>query len=120
MIDTGFTGFLMMPLTEAFELALTLYGTSNWTLADGSSQPKLLGYGTVVIEDIYTHGVIVLEPNTSRPLLGVEFLKKSKRALVVGSRGCGLVDEQWFIDIAAELREKSNPTPSEPTPGTQD
>ncbi len=51
MIDTGFTGFLMMPLTESFELALTLYGTSSWTLADGSSQPKLLGFGTVILDE---------------------------------------------------------------------
>jgi len=111
MIDTGFTGFLMMPLTESFELALTLYGTSSWTLADGSSQPKLLGFGTVILDDVHTHGVIVLEPNASRPLLGMEFLRRSKRALAVGSGGCLLIDEEF---MSTELAKANKPDPANP------
>lgn len=65
MIDTGFTGFLSMPLTAAFPLAITLFGTTSYTLADGSISPKLLGYGTVELEGEKAAGSIVLEPNSS-------------------------------------------------------
>ena len=50
MIDTGFTGFLMMPIMAAFPLGLTLMGTSNYTLADNSTSAKLLAIGTVTVD----------------------------------------------------------------------
>jgi predicted aspartyl protease len=93
MIDTGFTGFLSMPITAAFPLAVTLYGTTSYTLADGSVSPKLLGFGTVALETEVAHGTIVLEPNSTGLLLGMEFLKKLKKALFVGSAGVILVDD---------------------------
>lgn len=93
MIDTGFTGFLSIPLTAAFPLALTLYGTFTYQLADGSVSPKLLGWGTVALEDEIAHGTIVLEPNGSGLLLGMDFLKRLDKALVVSKKGVVLIDE---------------------------
>jgi len=107
MIDTGFTGFLMMPLTESFPLALTLYGTSSWTLAGGTLQPKLLAFGTVLLEGVHTHGVILLEPNASRPLLGMEFLRESNKALVVSKAGCFLIDEGYMNALAQQHAQQT-------------
>src|SRR5437870_11037317 len=73
MIDTGFTGFLSMPITAAFPVALTLFGTTTYTLADGSVSPKLLAFGSVELEDEAAHGPIVLEPNSSGLLLEWSF-----------------------------------------------
>jgi predicted aspartyl protease len=94
MIDTGFTGFLSMPLTAAFPLALTLFGTTSYTLADGSISPKLLGYGTIELEGEKTAGPIVLEANSSGLLLGMEFLRGLNKALVVSPKnGVVLADD---------------------------
>lgn len=49
MIDTGFTGFLMLPLAQALPLGLVLYGTGDYTIADGSTVTNFLGKGTVTI-----------------------------------------------------------------------
>ena len=98
MIDTGFTGFLMLPLVSAFPLALTLFGTTTYTLADGSQSPKLLAHGTVDLDGEQTQGLIVLEANASSgPLLGMEFLKRSTKALLVGKNGVYLFDDDEVL-----------------------
>lgn len=94
LIDTGFTGFLLMPIMSAFPLGLTLVGTSSYTLADGSTSPKLLALGTITLGGERTTGVIVLESNQCDLLLGMDFLRQSKRALAVSIQGVALVDEE--------------------------
>ena len=104
MIDTGFTGFLSMPLTAAFPLALTLFGTTSYTLADGSTSPKLLGYGAVELEGEKAQGSIVLEANSNGLLLGMEFLRGLNKALVLSPKN-GVV-----------LTDDPDPDPVTPTP----
>jgi len=81
-----------MPLTAAFPLTLTLFGTADYTLADGTVHPKLLCLGTVAVEDESAAGLILLEPKSTQLLVGMEFLRRLKKALLVGSGGVALMD----------------------------
>ena len=113
MIDTGFTGFLLMPIMSAFPLGLTLVGTGSYTLADNSTSAKLLALGNITIgNEEPLGGIIVLEPNQCSPLLGMDFLRKAERCLSVSINGVALIDEtviQSFLDV---LISQANPTPS--------
>ena len=111
MIDTGFTGFLSMPITAAFPLALTLFGTASYSLADGSVSPKLLGFGTVALEDETAAGTIVLEPMSSGLLLGMEFLRKLDKALVVGKNGVVLMDDPFVAHQQTEAVKDADTQP---------
>ena len=106
MIDTGFTGFLMMPIMSALPLGLTLMGTSNYTLADNSTSAKLLAIGTVTFNEEAVSGVIVLESNQCGLLLGMDFLRRAKKSLIVSINGVVLVDEdvvEQSVKAIAEL-----------------
>src|ERR1700729_3094190 len=48
-VDTGFAGFLMLPVALALPLGLALYGTGDYYLADGSPISCFLAGGTVEI-----------------------------------------------------------------------
>ncbi len=110
MIDTGFSGYLSLPLVKAFPLGLTLAGTTSYELADGSKSPKLLAYGCVDHEGEVTAGLIALEANANcGPLLGVEFLRQCKKMLVVGKNNVWLMDDDEIGSIP--------PTPDEDASG---
>lgn len=106
MIDTGFTGFLLMPIMSAFPLGLPLLGTSNYTLADNSTSPKLLAHGNIILgREEPVPGIIVLEPNPCTVLLGMDFLRTAKRCLSVSVKGVVLTDEELvdqFLAAAAK------------------
>jgi predicted aspartyl protease len=93
ILDTGFTGFLSMPLLQAFPLALILYGTTSVKLADGTSHHRLTALGTLSLGNERQAGVIILEPSSTEFLLGMDFLRRFKKALVVSQRSVVLVDE---------------------------
>jgi predicted aspartyl protease len=110
MIDTGFSGYLSLPLVRAFPLALTLFGTTQYELADGSMSPKLLAHGSIDHEGEITSGLIALESNANcGPLVGMEFLRQSKKMLLLGKGGVVLLDESPEVITPAEEPPKSPP-----------
>ena len=113
IIDTGFTGFLLMPIMSAFPLGLTLAGTGSYTLADNTTSAKLLAMGAVTVENEEPlHGVIVLESNQCSTLLGMDFLRRAKRCLTVSVKGVALVDEDLVKQFLAAM-EKERPAAPE-------
>jgi predicted aspartyl protease len=120
LIDTGFTGFLMLPLTSAIPLGLTLCGTSRYTLADGTvSSSNLIALGTVEFEGQKVLGPISLEGNTACKdcLLGMEYIKQSKQMLVVCEAVAALYDMEEVLKImqdAAAATQVPRISPPEP------
>ena len=93
ILDTGFTGFLSMPLVQAIAVGLVLYGTTVVSLADGSTAYRLTAQGMVKVGGEKEVGVVILEPDSNELLLGMGFLRLFKKALFVSEVYVGLVDE---------------------------
>jgi hypothetical protein len=100
LIDTGFTGFLMLPQAKAFALGIAPSGTGDYTLADDSVVTNYLGTATVTIQlpsvppatnnpaiqatvqPETISGVVVMCGNGA--LVGMELLRLLDKFLVVG------------------------------------
>jgi predicted aspartyl protease len=83
LVDTGFSGFLLLPLLDAFPVGLILRGTMALTLADGSSQTKLTCLGTIHFDGQEQLGLVVIEWQSTDVLVGMDFLRKFRKQLIV-------------------------------------
>ena len=96
IIDTGFTGFLQAPIQEAFSLGLPLEGTTTISLADGSSVVSLTALAKATLLGRTEVGTVILSFNSEELLVGMDFLRRFKRALVVSqSAGVVLVEDSF-------------------------
>ena len=75
ILDTGFTGFLLLPIAVAFPIGLVLHSLTEITLADGSTQNKLVCRGGIHFEGQSQPGIILVEDQGTEALVGIEFLK---------------------------------------------
>src|SRR6202044_2719967 len=75
VLDTGFTGFVSMPIVDAFTIGLVLHNVERVVYADGSSQERLIALGTVRLGGASREGYIHLEPSSGEILLGMELLR---------------------------------------------
>jgi clan AA aspartic protease len=103
IIDTGFSGFLSMPMLQAFPLGLQLAGTTSTILADGQTQNKLIACAKVTIGGIEQVGVVVLEPSSTDILIGMDFLRRFKMGLFISSSRVMLFDDDAFQKAAAQM-----------------
>jgi predicted aspartyl protease len=111
MIDTGFSGFLMLPTAETRPLGLVTRGASDFTLADGTVVTYALAKGSVTVlvasssmgqEDSSSPNRIPWEPDAvegrivlggEEALLGMDFIRSLAKWLVVG-KSVLLVDDE--------------------------
>jgi predicted aspartyl protease len=107
VLDTGFTGFICMPLLRALPLGLLLYGTTQVELADGNKSMKITAKGMAKIGDEEKVGVVILEPTSNDVLLGMAFLRLFEKALFVTQKLVFLIDESR----TPEMDETQKPTP---------
>lgn len=129
MIDTGFTGFLMLPLVNALPLGLALFGTADFSLADDRVVTNFVAAGKVTVlhpesappewvtESV--EGAIVLGGGGA--LLGMEFIRKLDKLLLVG-QGVMLIDNAEVLALAKRAAEAAEagkgPMPPADTPGS--
>ncbi|MCY4051731.1 MAG: hypothetical protein OXF60_09620 [Gammaproteobacteria bacterium] len=98
IIDTGFTGFIQIPLNDAGPMGLA-NGQGHFTkstIANGSKQLVWLIENIVRVQDEKVSGLchIPLTKNNSPVLIGVDFLRRFNRVLLVSKKGILLVKEE--------------------------
>lgn len=113
VIDTGFSGFLSMPLIQAFPVGLTLCGTTTVQFADGTTGNKLLAMGAVVVGSITKSGVIILQESPCSVLLGMDFIRTFNIAMVMTKSDIALFDHDWWDKaVKAAASATASPAPS--------
>ncbi len=83
IVDTGFTGFLQIPLADGIAASLNLWGISRSTLADGRIVKDLQCYGRIRFGGKELWGIISLSETGNDCLLGMQFLNMLKADFTV-------------------------------------
>lgn len=107
IIDTGFTGFIQLPMSHAMSLSLPLEGTNVVTLADDSKVVMLTAMVRATLLGRTEFGVVLLSTTSQSILLGMDFLRRFERALVVSKQlGVVLMPESAFDDVPSPTKSK--------------
>ncbi|HSY48306.1 MAG TPA: hypothetical protein VLC46_05810 [Thermoanaerobaculia bacterium] len=93
IIDTGFSGFIQLPMQHAFSLKLPLEGTSSYVLADGTRGTSLTVLAHTTFGGKTVLGVVSLTPGSQDVLVGLDFLRRFKLGLIMMSGRIELVDD---------------------------
>jgi clan AA aspartic protease len=104
-IDTGFTGFVSLPINEMVPLRLKTDGAARVTLADGSEVIDHLAPGSVTLGDQTQEGLICLDETSAEVLIGMAFLRTFKLALIITSTSITLYDEKETLQAVADFME---------------
>ena len=107
IIDTGFTGFIQLPIEHAFRLRLPLEGSVESTLADDSNTSSYTALGTVVYDGVEQEGVVILETVATSVLIGMAFLRQFKLSLNINSKQVMLLNEDWMNQYIEKAQRPS-------------
>lgn len=100
VVDTGFSGFLMMSAEAASHHGFPSGPSTMGTMADGSRVAMPTALATVGFAKRTHRGVVTLAPTSIVSLVGIDFLRAFKLALVMTNEQIWLMDEPEFEKIA--------------------
>jgi len=114
-VDSGYDGFVSLPLQDALSLGSILFGAKFVNYADGAVGLRLTCWGVVTVGSESRFGVISLEPTAQEVLLGLEFLRSFRKTLIIrpGAQEVLLVDEMEegaAVGRASNVEESEAPT----------
>jgi predicted aspartyl protease len=93
VVDTGFNGFLRVPIVQAIPIGLLLDGTSFATYADGRSELNLTAKLEVMLGSESRKGTALLDFSGGEVLAGISFLQEFRKSLVLHRNEVLLIDE---------------------------
>jgi predicted aspartyl protease len=101
VIDTGFNGFLAMPIMAMVDLGLRSEGAVTVTLGDGSKVDNLVARGSITIGSRTEICDILLDENSPEVLLGLSLLRAFSLALIITDTVVLLYDEKETLGTVA-------------------
>ncbi len=102
LVDTGFTGFVHLPMQYAFALGLPLRGTVTSTLADARRVTEFTAIGIVALNGREETGVVVLASGAKEVLVGMNFLQTFQLGLYLTGEDVLLFDHPRDEDAGNE------------------
>jgi predicted aspartyl protease len=97
-IDTGFTGFVAMNVMEMIPLNLKTEGAAWVTLGDGTAVQDLIAPGAVTLGTRTAAGSILLNETATDVLIGLDFLRAFRLALIITATTVILYDENEALE----------------------
>jgi clan AA aspartic protease len=101
VIDTGFNGFLAMPITAMVDLGLKSEGAVTVTLGDGSKIDNLVARGSITIGSRTEICDVLLDDNSPEVLLGLSLLRAFGLALIITDTVVLLYDDKETLTTVA-------------------
>ena len=110
MIDTGFTGFILIPEPVFIMASLTYEGTVRASLANGKQITSPTARCVVAVGGRENDGVAVV--GGSDPLVGMEFLRRFRLGLFLTAPAVTLFDEDVLNQVVQRMERSREPQPS--------
>ena len=105
-IDTGFTGFVALPLVEMVPLGLaTQPGAASVMLGDGTIVQNLIAQGSVTLSGRSAGGTILLDETSGDVLIGMAFIRAFKLALIITETTVILYDEDETLEAVSNFMQ---------------
>ena len=120
IIDTGFSGFVVIPLAEMIPLGLRTEGAASVMLGNGTIIDNLVARGSVTLGSQTQSGTVLLDETSNDILIGMSFLRTFNLALIVTATVVVLYGDQETLDAVAEFMAAAptgSPT-AEPDPAS--